>query len=70
MSLKEWIESEGRRVDWLAGELECRPSTIWRWTTGRSKPSLHFRRSIERITDGAVPLSAWAGSGDEERGAA
>ena len=67
MPLKEWIESEGRKVDWLAGQLECRASTIWRWTTGRSKPSLHYRRAIEIVTDGAVPVSVWETPANEKR---
>ena len=67
MTLEQWLRDERREQRWLAGELGCDSASVWRWVHGHTVPHPMFRKEIERITDGAVPVSVWATPANEKR---
>lgn len=52
--LREWLNAEGRRVNWLSGSLEVAPETASRWVVGRNLPSAEHQARISDLTAGFV----------------
>lgn len=57
--LSEWFMAEGRRRDWFAAKLNVNKSTVTRWTTGDTQPSLSHAIAVEKLTGGAVRAEDW-----------
>lgn len=56
-ALSLWLLARGRTRE-LAALLGVQPSTVWRWRTGRSRPSGAARIVIEQHV--GVPRELWA----------
>jgi len=46
--LKQELEQQGRRQDWLAREVGVNISTVWEWVHGIKKPSPDNQRKIAK----------------------
>jgi len=57
--LNDWLKREGRKGLWLASVLGVNKGAMTCWRRGHNPPLPPYRREIERITEGAVPASAW-----------
>ena len=62
--LSAWIEETGRKLKWVAGQLGVEGATLTKWLDGRTYPQRSNRMSIETLTGGAVPVSAWEVEGE------
>lgn len=65
--LRSWLRDSERSQKALAVRLGCSESLTWRWMAGTRRPSYELAASIERLSDGAVPVAAWARSSDVEK---
>lgn len=63
--LRAWLGE--RTQDWLAGLLGVSAPAVYAWMSGATCPVLETAAVLERLTDGAVPASAWADPGEVER---
>ena len=50
----ELLVRNGLKVKWLAGELECHPTEVSQWISGRRSPSLSRAIKISNILGCAV----------------
>lgn len=48
--IRNWADSGGRKLGWLALNVPVNPSTMSRWMTGRAIPSAVYRNRIADIT--------------------
>lgn len=58
-TLPEYLSSKKIRRDKFAALVPTTEATLSRWCTGASKPSDENKARIEKITEGAVPVTAW-----------
>jgi transcriptional regulator with XRE-family HTH domain len=58
--VKGWLAEQGRTQEWLAGALGVGLSAVWAWLSGQSAPILETATVLERLSNGAVPATAWA----------
>ncbi len=55
MSLRDWLESEGKSLDWLATQLHVSQAAIRHWIAGRHRPrDPAILSEIERLSAGRV----------------
>ena len=59
MTASEWLTKHERSIAWLARQTGVTRSHMSRVVGGKAMPSALLAKSIERITDGAVPVSVW-----------
>lgn len=64
----KYLKTEGVKQETLAERLGVTQGTISRLKCDAAKPSLELAVQIERITNGAVPVSSWVA--EKEKGAA
>jgi len=57
--LNAWIEESGLKLGHVAKKIGCGESALYAWRIGRYPPHTIFRRSIEALTNGAVPADGW-----------
>jgi DNA-binding transcriptional regulator YdaS (Cro superfamily) len=57
--LRDWLDSGGRKITWLADAIPVNRSHLHQWLNGRHMPREVYRRRIEEITDGAVLPEDW-----------
>ena len=65
--LREYLHQNRIKQNAFAAKMRVTPPTVTRWVNGEGKPSYEHMVTIERITEGAVPLGAWATPADEKR---
>jgi predicted transcriptional regulator len=58
MTLKEWRDHGGRRVDWLAERLEVSRQAVHNYERGRLPPAITLEK-IVRLTGGQVTPNDW-----------
>ncbi|WP_081749873.1 helix-turn-helix transcriptional regulator [Roseivivax marinus] len=69
--LASYLKETGLTQDAFAQLVNVRQPTVHRWLHGTASPSWKTAAKIEKLTDGAVPVSAWAeASGEAQAGAA
>lgn len=61
MTLKEWLERNGRQHAWLARTLGVTQQTVYNYVHGRSTPRPRTRMLIEILSGGDVTESDWPG---------
>ena len=65
--LTSWLEAAGLTQRALARALALHKNTVHAWLKGTGRPSLEAGAVLERLSSGAVPLTAWADPGEVER---
>jgi transcriptional regulator with XRE-family HTH domain len=58
--VRAWLEANGRTQKWLAGALGVTLPAVEGWLAGKHGPALETAVVLERLTDGDVPVDAWA----------
>jgi transcriptional regulator with XRE-family HTH domain len=58
--LSRWVDASGLTRDEVAIRFDITRPHLDRLCRGDRRPSLALALKIERITDGAVPVAAWA----------
>jgi len=48
--IKHWLDSEGRKIKWLAAQVSADRSTVSLWLHGHQMPKLAHRQELERVT--------------------
>ena len=48
--LKQWLDTEGRKVKWLAAQVAADRATVSLWINGHQMPKLEARAQLERVT--------------------
>ena len=48
--LKEWLSTEGRKINWLAAKVEADRATVSLWINGHQMPRLDARERLESVT--------------------
>lgn len=63
MNLQDWMaqEPETRTPEWLAAELGCHVSTVYRYRNGTRIPGRNALRQLARLTDGQVTANDFVG---------
>lgn len=58
MRLREWLDSEGKSPEWLAGKLAVDGRTVRRWLVGDAHPrDPDHMKEIEALSKGKVSAS-------------
>jgi hypothetical protein len=60
--LNAWLDATDRNYIDLASLMQVDPSAAWRWTKGKTLPNYARMIDLERMSEGAVPVSCWATS--------
>jgi transcriptional regulator with XRE-family HTH domain len=59
MTLMRWLAQRNVSLRAFASQLGAHPSTVWRWATDRSSPTLEHVAKIETLTRGEVRVADW-----------
>lgn len=57
MTLKEWLDKQGKSSAELARDLNYSHPQVWRVVTGRMQPGVKLAKKIVDITGGLVSLN-------------
>lgn len=57
--LRDWIETGGRRRDWVAAQIGVHRNTVALWLAGDLRPDGDNRVKLEKLTAGAVAAADW-----------
>lgn len=61
LRLKKWIEAANIRNAEAARRVGYDRSNFHRIIAGTAKPTMELAAAIDKMTDGAVPMTAWIG---------
>jgi transcriptional regulator with XRE-family HTH domain len=59
VTLKEWRETKGLSQKETAKKLGVCQAALCGWENG-TQPQIHYALAIAELTEGAVPVTAWA----------
>lgn len=62
MSLREWLDAQGMNVKTFGPMVDTHWVTVYKWMSGRSRPSFGVMAKIERATQGRVTARSLVGA--------
>lgn len=54
MTLKQWLDSQGKGAEWLADQLGVTPPCVWKWLRKNRVPKSEMRIRITQLSGGKV----------------